>query len=140
VSAAAKWSRCHSQRGVSAAALAAAPPIASADAVGERRYLTVMFCDLVGSTAISAQLDAEEWRDLVGAYLDAASARSLSRAGAFLLPNVVAFPQLSPQKSRHRPKKQHNSDKNQFRLLASGTLPRLSVFVRCAVAVWWGFP
>ena len=41
---------------------------------GERRYLTVMFCDLVGSTAMSAQLDAEEWRDLVGAYLDAASA------------------------------------------------------------------
>jgi class 3 adenylate cyclase len=33
-----------------------------------------MFCDLVGSTAISAQLDAEEWRDLVSAYLDAASA------------------------------------------------------------------
>ena len=28
---------------------------------------------MVGSTAISAQLDAEEWRDLVGAYLDAAS-------------------------------------------------------------------
>ena len=43
------------------------------EAVGERRYLTVMFCDLVGSTSISAQLDAEEWRDLVGAYLDAAS-------------------------------------------------------------------
>jgi class 3 adenylate cyclase len=33
-----------------------------------------MFCDLVGSTSISARLDAEEWRDLVGAYLDAASA------------------------------------------------------------------
>jgi class 3 adenylate cyclase len=43
------------------------------EAAGERRYLTVMFCDLVGSTSISAQLDAEEWRDLVGAYLDAAS-------------------------------------------------------------------
>src|SRR5215470_8735490 len=27
------------------------------EAAGERRYLTVMFCDLVGSTAISAQLD-----------------------------------------------------------------------------------
>jgi hypothetical protein len=27
---------------------------------GERRYLTVLFCDLVGSTGISAQLDAEE--------------------------------------------------------------------------------
>jgi class 3 adenylate cyclase/tetratricopeptide (TPR) repeat protein len=46
---------------------------AAAEATGERRYLTVMFCDLVGSTSISAQLDAEEWRDLVGAYLDAAS-------------------------------------------------------------------
>jgi predicted ATPase/class 3 adenylate cyclase len=34
----------------------------------------VMFCDLVGSTSISAGLDAEDWRDLVGAYLDAASA------------------------------------------------------------------
>jgi class 3 adenylate cyclase len=31
-----------------------------------------VFCDLVGSTSISAQLDAEEWRDLVGAYLNAA--------------------------------------------------------------------
>jgi class 3 adenylate cyclase len=40
---------------------------------GERRYVTVMFCDLVGSTGISAKLDAEEWRDLVRAYLDAAS-------------------------------------------------------------------
>jgi class 3 adenylate cyclase len=33
-----------------------------------------MFCDLVGSTGISAQLDAEEWRHLVSSYLDAASA------------------------------------------------------------------
>ena len=45
----------------------------TAEAVGERRYLTVMFCDLVGSTGISAKLDAEDWRDLVGGYLDAAS-------------------------------------------------------------------
>jgi class 3 adenylate cyclase len=41
---------------------------------GERRHIMVMFCDLVGSTSISAALDAEDWRDLVGAYLDAASA------------------------------------------------------------------
>ncbi len=39
----------------------------------ERRPITVMFCDLVGSTAISAALDAEDWRNLVSAYLDAAS-------------------------------------------------------------------
>jgi class 3 adenylate cyclase len=39
----------------------------------QRRHLTVMFCDLVDSTGIAARLDPEEWRDLVGAYLDAAS-------------------------------------------------------------------
>jgi predicted ATPase/class 3 adenylate cyclase len=35
---------------------------------GERRQLTVMFCDLVGSTALSEQLDPEEWREVVRAY------------------------------------------------------------------------
>jgi class 3 adenylate cyclase len=56
-----------------------APPIAAptvaaqTQATGERRHVMVMFCDLVDSTGIAAKLDAEEWRDLVGAYLDAAS-------------------------------------------------------------------
>ena len=62
---------------------AVAPPeprITSAEA-GERRYLTVMFCDLVGSTSIAAQLDAEEWRDLVSAYVDAASAAVTAMGG-----------------------------------------------------------
>ncbi|RBP14088.1 SAM (Sterile alpha motif) domain-containing protein [Roseiarcus fermentans] len=49
------------------------PPQKSADIAAERRPVTVMFCDLVGSTALAAKLDAEDWRDLVGAYLDAAS-------------------------------------------------------------------
>jgi class 3 adenylate cyclase/predicted ATPase len=58
------------------------PPIsAPVEAAGERRHLTVMFCDLVGSTSISAQLDAEEWRDLVGAYIDAASAAVVEMGG-----------------------------------------------------------
>jgi class 3 adenylate cyclase/predicted ATPase len=47
----------------------------------ERRYLTVMFCDLVDSTGIAARLDAEEWRDLVGSYLDAASAAVTNMGG-----------------------------------------------------------
>jgi class 3 adenylate cyclase/tetratricopeptide (TPR) repeat protein len=34
----------------------------------ERRQLTVMFCDLVGSTALSARLDPEDLRDIFGAY------------------------------------------------------------------------
>ena len=58
-----------------------APSVPATQTAGERRYLTVMFCDLVGSTAISAQLDAEEWRDLVEAYLDAASAAVTEMGG-----------------------------------------------------------
>jgi predicted ATPase/class 3 adenylate cyclase len=34
----------------------------------QRRQLTVMFCDLVGSTAISAELDPEDMRHVIGAY------------------------------------------------------------------------
>ncbi|MGB6540676.1 MAG: adenylate/guanylate cyclase domain-containing protein, partial [Xanthobacteraceae bacterium] len=67
-----------------ALAKASAPPptvAPAAEAVGERRYLTVMFCDLVDSTGIAARLDAEEWRDLVGAYLDAASAAVTEMGG-----------------------------------------------------------
>ena len=41
----------------------------------ERRPVTAMFCDLVGSTTLAATLDAEDCCDLVGAYLnDAANA------------------------------------------------------------------
>ena len=40
---------------------------------GERRHLTVMFCDLVGSTEISARLDPEELRELLGDYHRAAT-------------------------------------------------------------------
>src|SRR5215470_13452785 len=36
--------------------------------IAERRQLTVMFCDLVGSTTLSAQLDPEELREVVRAY------------------------------------------------------------------------
>jgi class 3 adenylate cyclase len=34
----------------------------------ERRHLTVMFCDLVGSTALSARLDPEDLRGIISAY------------------------------------------------------------------------
>jgi hypothetical protein len=40
----------------------------------ERRPITVMFCDLVGSTSLASRLDAEDWRNIVNAYLDEASA------------------------------------------------------------------
>jgi class 3 adenylate cyclase len=50
------------------AAVRAAVSDASAPAEAERRQLTVMFCDLVGSTALSARLDPEELREVIGAY------------------------------------------------------------------------
>ena len=48
-------------------------PLSSSTDVAERRPITVMFCDLVGSTSLAAKLDAEDWRTLVNAYLDGAS-------------------------------------------------------------------
>jgi class 3 adenylate cyclase/predicted ATPase len=63
----------------SPAPLTTAP--APQETAGERRYITVLFCDLVGSTAISAQLDAEEWRDVVGGYIEAASAAVAEMGG-----------------------------------------------------------
>jgi class 3 adenylate cyclase/predicted ATPase len=67
---------------IGSAAIPTASPIAPAnEAAGERRYLTVMFCDLVDSTGIAAKLDAEEWRDLVNAYLDDASAAVMEMGG-----------------------------------------------------------
>jgi class 3 adenylate cyclase/predicted ATPase len=46
------------------------PPPAAAPRVeaAERRQLTVMFCDLVGSTPLSARYDPEDLREIVGAY------------------------------------------------------------------------
>jgi class 3 adenylate cyclase/tetratricopeptide (TPR) repeat protein len=60
----------------SAAKPASAKPSPSAPTSGaeaERRHLTVLFFDLVGSTGLVAKLDPEDWRNLVNAYLDEAS-------------------------------------------------------------------
>ena len=53
---------------VPAAAVMAAPFYAPAPADAERRQLTVMFCDLVGSTELSARLDPEDLREVIAAY------------------------------------------------------------------------
>ena len=44
------------------------PPAKPSAAEAERRQLTVMFCDIVGSTALSTQFDPEDLRDLIGGY------------------------------------------------------------------------
>jgi class 3 adenylate cyclase len=65
----------------------------SSDAA-ERRQLTVMFCDLVGSTSLAAKLDAQDWRDLVGAYLDEGSA-AVTGLGGHVLKKLGDGPGLS---------------------------------------------
>jgi class 3 adenylate cyclase len=43
-------------------------PDPASGAAPEQRQLAVMFCDLVGSTALAARLDPEELREVIGAY------------------------------------------------------------------------
>jgi class 3 adenylate cyclase len=56
------------------AAPLAASAAGSEPADGERRQLTVLFCDLVGSTELSSRLDPEEWQGILRRYQDAAAA------------------------------------------------------------------
>src|SRR5215469_4799512 len=49
----------------------------------ERRQLTVMFCDLVGSTALSRRLDPEDLREIIGPY-HRCVAETVARFGGFV--------------------------------------------------------
>ena len=51
---------------------------------GERRPITVMFCDLVGSTELAAALDVEDWGNLLNSYLDEAS-KAVTALGGHVL-------------------------------------------------------
>jgi class 3 adenylate cyclase len=49
----------------------------------ERRQITVMFCDLVGSTALSARMDPEDLREVISAYQKCV-AEIVQRFGGFV--------------------------------------------------------
>jgi class 3 adenylate cyclase/tetratricopeptide (TPR) repeat protein len=67
---------------------AAPPELAPGPATaGERRHLTVLFCDLVGSTPLSQQLDAEEWREVLAKYQQAATS-VVARFGGYVAKNL----------------------------------------------------
>ncbi|HEY6287863.1 MAG TPA: adenylate/guanylate cyclase domain-containing protein, partial [Nitrospiraceae bacterium] len=51
----------------------ATPPVPPEREQAERRQLTVMFCDLVDSTALSRRLDPEDLQDVIRRFLDACS-------------------------------------------------------------------
>lgn len=55
----------------------------SATETGERRHLTVMFCDLIGSTALSERLDPEDFREAIRVFRDAC-ARSIQDYDGFI--------------------------------------------------------
>ena len=77
-----------------AAALPAATPIPPVANAAERRQLTVMFCDLAGSTALSARLDPEDMREVIRAYQDACSgavARYDGFVAKFMGDGVLAY-------------------------------------------------
>ena len=73
-------SRFCNQCGARVAESGPQPSALSRAAEGERRHLTVLFCDLVGSTEISARLDPEEWRALARQYQHSA-AEAVTRFG-----------------------------------------------------------
>ncbi len=72
---------------VPAAPAELAPAAPGPAPAGERRHLTVVFCDLVGSTPLSQQLDAEEWRDVIAQYQQAASG-AVARFGGYVAKNL----------------------------------------------------
>jgi class 3 adenylate cyclase/predicted ATPase len=57
-------------------------PLGPRDAA-ERRQVTVMFCDLVGSTALSARMDPEDLREVISAY-QRCVADTVQRFGGFV--------------------------------------------------------
>ncbi len=66
----------------------------SRDGGGERRYLTVVFCDLVNSTPLAGRLDPEDLRDLVHRYQETAGSeirRHGGRIGQYLGDGVEAY-------------------------------------------------
>jgi class 3 adenylate cyclase len=64
-------------------AAALAPVMPSPTDAAERRQLTVMFCDLVGSTALSSRLDPEDMREIIGVYHRSCT-EQITKAGGFV--------------------------------------------------------
>ena len=78
----------------------------------ERRQVTVMFCDLVGSTELASRLDLEDLREVTGRY-HACAAANVSRFDGFVakymgdeLPLWLNLPELRAGAGRRAPARQ----------------------------------
>jgi hypothetical protein len=80
------------------------------DTAAERRQVTVMFSDLVGSTALSARMDPEDLREVISAY-QTRVAETVGRLGGFI--HSGRSPVISTKKSLNN---QHEKFKMQLNL------------------------
>ncbi len=70
------------------------PKTTAAAPGGEHRQITVMFCDLIGSTRLSTELHAEDLRELIGAYHEICATEIESRGGmiaSYMGDGVMAY-------------------------------------------------
>jgi class 3 adenylate cyclase len=81
-------------KGVTTAASLPEVPVEPSVRMAERRQLTVLFCDLVGSTELAAKLDPEDMREVLRAYQDASAgviARFEGFVAKFMGDGVLAY-------------------------------------------------
>lgn len=76
------------------------PPTSPISPEAERRQLTVMFCDLVGSTALSGRLDLEDLREVIGRY-HACVAATVSRFDGFVAGESASIVARANRSARH---------------------------------------
>jgi len=84
----------HRRKLLKAVAALAGAPAPAPRSEAERRQLTVMFCDLVGSTALSARLDPEDMREVIRSYQDTCAgilARFEGFVAKFMGDGVLAY-------------------------------------------------
>jgi class 3 adenylate cyclase len=78
----------------------------------ERRQLTVMFCDLVASTALSARLDPEDLRAVIGAYhrcLAAVVERARGFVAKYMGDGVLAYFSYPGRRARCRARRPYRA-------------------------------
>src|SRR6266446_1096800 len=92
---------------VPAAVVTAPASGAPAQIDAERRQLTVMFCDLVGSTALSTRHDPEDLRELIGGYHRAVAERSEEHTSELQSPCNLVCRLLLEKKKKMKNRSSH---------------------------------
>jgi predicted ATPase len=111
----------------------------------ERRQLTVLFCDLMDSTALASQLDPEDWREMVRAYQETCAtviARFEGHIAQYLGDGLLVYGALRSARA-HLEQSITFYDPQQHRDLVSlyGQDPKVTCLSYAAWALWLlGYP